>query len=68
MDHQHEGNVLFSLQGPDEHGCVWISSTAMFGWRHNVGPADKAAEVLFKVADDFGAGKHLSADSGRINR
>ena len=48
MDDRQEGNALFSLQGPDEDGCVWISSTTMLGWRHNVGPADKAAEVLSK--------------------
>lgn len=46
MKDHDEGNAQFSMQGPDKDGCVWISSTAISGWRHNVGPADKAAAVL----------------------
>jgi hypothetical protein len=48
MDDQPEGNARFSVQGPDVNGCVWISSTAIIGWQHNLGPADKAAEILSK--------------------
>jgi hypothetical protein len=36
------------VRGPDVNGCVWISSTAIIGWQHNLGPADKAAEILSK--------------------
>ena len=39
-------DALFYLEGPDEDGCVWISSTDGPGWHHNLGPADKVAEVL----------------------
>lgn len=37
---------LFYLEGPDEHDDVWISSTGALGWHHNLGAADRVAEVL----------------------
>ncbi len=42
-----EQEALFYIEGPDEDGCVRISSTeATGGWHHNLGPSDKVAEVL----------------------
>ena len=46
MDDEPEQEALFYLEGPDEDECVWISSTDAEGWHHNLGPADKVAEVL----------------------
>jgi len=39
-------DALFYIEGPDEDGCVWISSTDNPSWHHNLGPAAKVAEVL----------------------
>ena len=41
-----EQKALFYIEGPDEDGCVWISSTDEPSWHHNLGPAEKVAEVL----------------------
>ena len=41
-----EQDALFYLEGPDEDGCVWICATDGPNWHHNLGPADKVAEVL----------------------
>jgi hypothetical protein len=38
--------ALFDIEGPDEDGCVWISSTDEPSWHHNLGPALKVAEVM----------------------
>jgi len=46
MDDDPEQEALFYLEGPDEDGCVWISSTDAVGWQHNLGPAHRVAEVL----------------------
>ena len=46
MDYEMEQEALFYLEGPDEDGCVWISSTDAGGWHHNLGPDNKVAEVL----------------------
>ena len=46
MEDEPEQDALFYIEGPDEDGCVWISSTDADGWRQNLGPADKVAEVL----------------------
>ena len=45
-ENEPEQDALFNLEGPDEDGCVWISSTDAVGWHHNLGFADKVAEVL----------------------
>jgi hypothetical protein len=46
MEDDPQQEALFYIEGPDEDGCVWISSTDEPGWHHNLGPADKAAEVM----------------------
>ena len=46
MEDEPEQDALFNIEGPDEDGCVWISSTDAGGWHNNLGPADKVAEVL----------------------
>ena len=46
MEDEPEQEALFSLEGPDEDGCVWISSTNDPPFHFNLGPADKVAEVL----------------------
>jgi hypothetical protein len=46
MDDEPEEDSLLYLEGPDEDGCVWISSSDAGGFHHNLGPADKVAEVL----------------------
>ena len=47
MDDEPQQDALFYLEGPDEDGCVWICSADVPGqWCHNLGPADKVAEVL----------------------
>ena len=45
---RREHVALFYLEGPDEDGRVWIGSTDVPGWHHNLGPADKVAEVLLE--------------------
>jgi hypothetical protein len=46
IDEGLDQEALFQIEGPDDHGCVWISSPDDPAWHHNLGPADKAAEVL----------------------
>ena len=47
MDDEPEQDALFYLEGPDEDGCVWICSADLPGqWCHNLGPANKVAELL----------------------
>ena len=42
-----EQNALFQIEGPDEDGCVSICSAAGRDvWCQNLGPAEKAAEVM----------------------
>lgn len=39
--------ATFNIEGPDEDGCVWICSTeGRDVWCRNLGPKDKAAEVM----------------------
>ena len=45
MDDEPEQEALFTLDGPDEDGCVWICATQS-DWCQNLGPSDKVAEVL----------------------
>jgi hypothetical protein len=45
------------LESPEEDGCVWISSTDAPGWHHNLGPADKVAEVLAQWLGSIDAGE-----------
>jgi hypothetical protein len=46
MDDEPEQDALFEIEGPDEDGCVWMSSTEPGSWHHNLGPAVKVAEVM----------------------
>jgi hypothetical protein len=47
MDDEPEQEALFQVEGPDEDGCVWICSPAGPDvWCQNLGPKDKAAEVM----------------------
>jgi hypothetical protein len=46
MDNEPEQEALFYIEGPDEDGCVWRCSAEAGAWCHNMGPADKVAEVL----------------------
>lgn len=42
-----EQSALFQIEGPDEHGCVWIcSAEGRDIWCQSLGPAPKVAEVL----------------------
>lgn len=47
MDDEPEQEALFQIEGPDEDGCVWIcSSEGRAVWCENLGPKDKAAQVM----------------------
>ncbi len=47
MEDEPEQEALFEIDGPDEDGCVWISSAkSRDDWCGNLGAADKVAEVL----------------------
>jgi hypothetical protein len=46
MDDEPEEQELFYIEGPDDDGCVWISSTYAAGWHHNLGSVDKVVDVL----------------------
>ncbi len=46
MDEGPDQEALFEIEGPDEDGCVWICSAKAGDWCHNMGAADKVAEVL----------------------
>lgn len=46
VEDEPEQDALFEIEGPDEDGCVWISSMTPGGWSQNLGPRDKVAEVL----------------------
>ena len=42
-----EQQALFSIEGPDEDGCVWIcSSEGRDVWRRNLGPCGKVTDKL----------------------
>ena len=46
-NHEPEQDALFQIEGPDEDGCVWVCSAAGRDvWCQNLGPAEKAAEVM----------------------
>ena len=47
MDDERVQEALFQLEGPDEDGCVWACSPdGRDIWCQNLGPTEKAAEVL----------------------
>ena len=47
MGEEPEPDALFYIEGPDEDGRVWICSADVPGqWCHDLGSADKVAEVL----------------------
>jgi len=44
MDDEPDQEALFSLDGPDEDGCVWVCSNAISNpWCQNLGPRDKVS-------------------------
>lgn len=46
-EHGPEQDALFYKEGPDERGCVWThGASSQDPWSQNLGPQDKAAEVL----------------------
>jgi hypothetical protein len=46
MEDGPNGARCSSWKACHEDGCVWISSIDAGGWHHNLGPADKVAEVV----------------------
>ena len=60
MEDQAEQGALFTVEGPDEDGCVWACSPeGRDVWCQNLGPKDKVVEVLSQWlaevdADDAG--------------
>jgi hypothetical protein len=46
MKDEPEQEALFTIEGPDERGCVWARGAGGYPWAHNLGPAKKVAEVL----------------------
>jgi len=47
-------DALFCLEGPDEHGCVWIcSAKGRDVWCQNLGPAPKVAEALSRWLEEL---------------
>ncbi len=57
MDEGPDQEAMFDIEGPDEDGCVWIRSAKADDWCHNMGPADKVAEVLSKWLSSIDDGK-----------
>jgi hypothetical protein len=53
IEDEPKQDALFYLEGPDEDGCVWISSTDDPPFHFNLGPADKVAEVLSQSGIDW---------------
>lgn len=44
---EREQEALFRIEGPDEDGCVWVSSVnGREVWCQNLGPEEKVAEVF----------------------
>ena len=50
--------ALFQIEGPDEHGCVWIRSRidARDQWCQNLGPFESAARAMVEWLElnDYG--------------
>ena len=47
MEDELEQEALFTIDGPDEDGCVWICSNDIAApWCQNLGRRDKVADVL----------------------
>jgi hypothetical protein len=63
MDEGSDQEALFEIEGPDEDGCVWICSAKAGDWCHNMGPADKVAEVLSEWLSSMDAGKSSVDDT-----
>ena len=57
MDDEPEQDALFYIEGPDEDRCVWICSSQAGEWCHNMGLADKVAEVLTEWLASIGEGE-----------
>ncbi len=63
MDEGPDQEALFNIEGADEDGCVWICSAKAGDWCHNMGPADKVAEVLSEWLSSIDAGKSSVDDT-----
>lgn len=58
MDDDPEQDALFTLDGPDEDGCVWVCSNDISNpWCQNLGQQDKVAEVLARWLDEIDYGE-----------
>ena len=53
---EHEA-ALFYIEGPDEHGCVWMhGASSKDPWARNLGPTGKVAELLSQwISSTIGA-------------
>ena len=58
--HGPEQDAGIQIEGPDEDGCVWICSVAAGRdeWCQNLGPAEKAAEVMSQWLGSIDHGEH----------
>lgn len=63
MKDEPEQEALFQIEGPDEDGCVWICSPhgdephVHDTWCRNLGPKDKAAEIMCQWLGSIGYGE-----------
>ncbi|WP_341632102.1 hypothetical protein [Sphingomonas agri] len=60
MSDHHEPEqeaALFYIEGPDEHGCVWMhGASSKDPWARNLGPTGKVAELLSQwISSTIGA-------------
>ena len=53
---EHEA-ALFYIEGPDEHGCVWMhGASSKDPWARNLGPTGRVAELLSQwISSTIGA-------------
>jgi hypothetical protein len=65
LEDEPEQSALFYIEGPDEDGCVWIhGASSSDPWTHNLGPANRVAEVLSQwlATLDDGESTYLTQD------
>ena len=64
---EHEA-ALFYIEGPDEHGCVWMhGASSKDPWARNLGPTGKVAELLSQwISSTIGAeARKIDAEEAR---
>ena len=55
MNDETEQEALFEIEGPDEHGCVWVCSTkGRADWCQNLGPRDKVVDAMLQWLRSIG--------------